>query len=131
MEYVGFLCLGLFVGCVAVLGFQQAQTNFTKGATAILAAALGGVAIGFVDKLIPVASSRDSIFMYPVGLFVAIPWIYMRTIVELWNEQKDTNGNVVQRRHPVMTILALIGMLVVNVLAMLLAFSPRFRKFIE
>jgi hypothetical protein len=36
MPYVGFLALGVFVGCVVVLGFKQAQNDFAKGGTAIL-----------------------------------------------------------------------------------------------
>jgi hypothetical protein len=66
MAYVGLLCLGIFVGSVAVLGFKQAENDFAKGGTAVLGAALGGVAITFLDRYMPIGNAPDAIFMYPI-----------------------------------------------------------------
>jgi drug/metabolite transporter (DMT)-like permease len=121
MSYVGFLALGVFVGCVAVLGFKQAQNDFAKGGTAILAAALGGVAIAFANQLGPVAKAPDSIFMYPIGLLVSVPWFYMPDILQLGS---DPNRKGLVR----LMYLAITGTVIVTMLAAGLAFIPPFRK---
>jgi drug/metabolite transporter (DMT)-like permease len=120
MAFVGFLALGIFVGCVAVLGFKQAENDFAKGGTAILAAALGGVAIAFADKLAPVAKAPDSIFMYPIGLLVAVPWFYMPEVLKLGD---DPNKKGLVR----LMYLAIIGTVLVTILATGLAFFPHLR----
>jgi drug/metabolite transporter (DMT)-like permease len=123
MAFAGFLCLGVFVGCVAVLGFKQAQNDFAKGGTAILAAALGGVAIAFADKLSPVAEDPESVFMYPIGLMVAVPWFYMPDILELG---KDSS----KKGYVVLMWLAISGTAVLSILAGLLALFVRFRRWL-
>jgi hypothetical protein len=113
MAYVGLLALGIFVGSVAVLGFKQAENDFAKGGTAILAAALAGVALTFLDKVTAVAKNPDSIFMYPIGLLVAVPWFYMPEVIKL--PQK------------ILMTLAIVGTVFVTALATSLAFIPPFR----
>jgi hypothetical protein len=134
VAYVGFLALGLFVGCVAVLGFKQAANDFAKGGTAILSAALGGVAIAYSDKLSPVSSDPRSIFMYPIGLLVAIPWFYMPNILEFGLGAGSSTGSVTtppSTRHRVLMGLAIIGTVLVTLLATLLAFVPAFRGWVD
>jgi len=121
MAFVGFLALGVFVGCVAVLGFKQAENDFAKGGTAILAAALGGVAIAFADKLTPVAKAPESIFMYPIGLLVAVPWFYMPEVLKLGDD--PSKKGLVRLMY-----LAIIGTVLVTILAAGLAFIPPFRE---
>jgi len=121
MAFVGFLALGVFVGCVAVLGFKQAENDFAKGGTAILAAALGGVAIAFADKLTPVTKAPDSIFMYPIGLLVAVPWFYMPEVLELGKD--PTKKGLVRLMY-----WAIVGTVLVTFLAAGLAFIPPFRQ---
>ena len=124
MAFVGFLALGVFVGCVAVLGFKQAENDFAKGGTAILAAALGGVAIAFADKLTPVTQSPKSIFMYPIGLLVAVPWFYMPDVLKL-GEDPSKKGLVR------LMYLAILGTVLVTVLAAGLAFIPSLRDALQ
>lgn len=113
MAYVGLLALGLFVGCVAVLGFKQAENDFAKGGTAIIAAALSGVALAFLDKIAPIATKPDSIFMYPIGLLISVPWFYMPEVLQLPNKH--------------LMIWAIIGTVFVTILGTSLAFIPPFR----
>jgi drug/metabolite transporter (DMT)-like permease len=124
MAYVGFLALGVFVGCVAVLGFKQAENDFAKGGTAILAAALGGVAIAFSDKLAAVVKAPESIFMYPIGLLVAVPWFYMPEVLKLGDD--SSKKGLVRLMY-----LAIAGTVLVTILAAGLAFIPPFRALLN
>ena len=92
MAYVGFLSLGIFEDCVAVLGFKQAENDFAKSGTTILAAALGGVTIAFTDKLWPVVKDDPNrIFMYLIGLLVAAPWFYVPEVLQPQNKKTEVS----------------------------------------
>ena len=119
MAFVGFLTLGVFVGCVAVLGFKQAENDFVKVGAAIFAAALGGTPIAFANKIYALTKAPDSIFMYPVGLLVAVPWFYMPNIISL-----GTN-------HPRLRNWAIAGTVLITGLAVALAFIPAFRAWVQ
>lgn len=81
MAYIGLFSLGLFVGCVVMLGFYQAQNNFLKPGVTILGAALSVVIIIFLDQLGGVATDHKSVFMYPMGLIITVPWCHMPSII--------------------------------------------------
>lgn len=118
MPYVGMLALGIFVGCVAVLGFKQAENDFAKGGTAILAASLGGIAVAFLGKLQLIATSNaDCIYMYPIGLLVAVPWFYMPEVINLTNKK--------------LMYWAIAGTVLVTLLATSLAFLPPVRMWVK
>lgn len=128
MAFVGLLALGLFVGCVAVLGFKQAQNDFAKGGTAILAATLGGVAVIFLDKLrLVVGINAECIFMYPIGLLIAVPWFYMPDVLKLGDEM----GPDKQYKGPLIMWLAITGTIVVTALGVCVAFVPEFRRWLD
>lgn len=133
MAFVGFLALGLFVGCVAVLGFKQAENDFAKGGTAILAAALGGVAIAYSDKLAAVATKPECVFMYSIGLLVAIPWFYMPDILDFGLGKGSVAGDAPPptMRHRILMSLAITGTVLVTLLATALAFVPEFRGWVD
>ena len=103
---------------------SKPENDFAKGGTAILGAALGGVAIAFADKLSPVKAAADSIFMYPIGLLVAVPWFYMPEVLKLGD---DPNKKGLVR----LMYLAIIGTVLITILATGLAFIPSLRALLR
>ncbi|HTV81022.1 MAG TPA: hypothetical protein VME18_00095 [Acidobacteriaceae bacterium] len=126
MAYVGLLALGLFVGSVAVLGFKQAQNDFVKGGPAILGAALSGVAMVFLERFLPKGTAADAVYMYPIGLLVAVPWFYLPEIIEF-----GVGSAEAQLRHRALMTLAIIGTVAITALAATLSFVPEFRQWIN
>ncbi len=117
MAYIGMFALGWFVGSVVTLGFTQAQNDFLKAGTTILGAALSGVAIAFLDKINAVGNARDSIFLYPVGLLIAVPWFYMPQILARPEKLIKWGGTV--------------GTVVCTIAAVLLALFPDVRRLVQ
>jgi hypothetical protein len=88
MAFVGMFALGIFVGGLVTLGFRNASTSvgdFLKVLSAVLTGTFGGAVIGFIDKYAAPGSAKIdpmSLFMYPVGLLVALLWLYAADILQ-------------------------------------------------
>jgi hypothetical protein len=88
MVYVGMYSLGIFGGGVATVGLKQAAsstTNYVTVTGALVAIAFGGAVLAFADKLKDLMGSHtDAFFMYPIGLLVALLWLYFP---EIWAQK--------------------------------------------
>lgn len=81
MDYLGLLALGGFVGAVVTYGlkFIDGFGSFAQAVTIILAAALSGTVVLFLDRF---AHKTSALGAYSVGLLVALMWAYATVAVE-------------------------------------------------
>ena len=126
MAFAGMFALGIFVGGVVTLGFKGAAAstdNFLKIMGAVLTATFSGAAVTFMDKIkIPEGVDKTdprSFFMYPIGLVVALLWLYFKD-VWAWGEG-----------HEILKWVGPGGIVAITLLAMFLALSERFRDWLE
>ncbi|MEO0344982.1 MAG: hypothetical protein AAF229_01885 [Pseudomonadota bacterium] len=90
MNYLGMFTLGGFVGGLLTLGIdkQKTLTEYTKLITTVLGAAFSGVVMGFIGYLGKLQIG-DAIFMYPVGLLLALLWFYSGVAMDNIRSDKD------------------------------------------
>ncbi len=117
MAYIGLFSLGLFVGCVLVLGSSRMRTNFLTPGVTSLGAMLSAVLIVFLDQIGGVATDHKSVFMYPIGLFVAMPWCHLPSIVA-W-------------KNPFARFGFILATAILTLAALALAFSPQVRGIVQ
>jgi hypothetical protein len=123
MAFAGMFALGIFVGGVVTLGLKQAPSsvdNFIKIMGAVLTATFSGSAVAFMDKYkVPATDPKDflSFFMYPVGLLVALLWLYFE---DVW---KQTN--------PLLSWGGVISIVVITLIATGIALVPKLRKLLD
>jgi hypothetical protein len=123
MAFVGMLAMGIFVGGVVTLGLRKAATtigDFLKMMTGVLTAAFGGVVVTFMDRFRPGGPSTGAIdsrsfFMYPVGLLIALLWLYFED-VWTWGQP-----------HPGLRWIGPAFIVLITILAAALALLPGFR----
>lgn len=78
LEYIGMFSMGAFVGGILNYGLAHIADNktFLKISTAILGAAFSGVVFVFLQFLLPEHANLEKyVFMYPVGLLLALLWL--------------------------------------------------------
>lgn len=77
--YLGTFCLGGFVGAVVTYGLHLIEnySSFAKAITTILSAALGGVALPFLQNF----DVGGAISGYCAGLLIALMWAYAGTAI--------------------------------------------------
>jgi hypothetical protein len=118
MDYLGMLCLGGFVGGIVTYGLHLIERfdTFARAVTTILAAALSGSVILFIDKF----NTGKALGAYCVGLLVALMWAF---------------GNValrnVQSKNPSLRILGwahIVGVVVVTLVVAALFLPSAFRE---
>jgi hypothetical protein len=96
--------LGIFVGGLVTLGFSNAASstdNFLKVLSAVLTGTFGGAVVAFMDKFNPPGAAAGggnppkvdgrSFFMYPLGLVVALLWLYFS---DVWNWGKKQGAGL-------------------------------------
>jgi hypothetical protein len=123
MAFAGMFALGIFVGGVVTLGLKQAPgsvDNFIKIMGAVLTATFSGTIVAFMDKY--KVSTDDpknfqSFFMYPIGLLVALLWLYFE---DVWHQT-----------NPLLSWGGAISIVLISILAAAIALSPRFRKLLD
>jgi hypothetical protein len=90
MEYLGMLCLGLFVGGFVCRGlnFVDNADKFRSIVTFVLASAFTSPVFGFAQYWINKEGTSDaanvsvlSLAMYPPGLLIAMLWYYCEVAV--------------------------------------------------
>lgn len=119
MDYLGLLCLGAFVGTIVTYGmhFITNWDSAAKAMTAILAAALSGASVAFLDHF---SKHTEAVGAYCVGLLIALTWLYAS--VALANIRSDL---------PSLRLLGwlhLAGVVVINLVAAALVLPPAFRQ---
>jgi hypothetical protein len=121
MAYLGMLCLGGFVGGLLVVGldFLTGLENWQKVVATIIAAAFGGAVFGFIQYL-GGTKPGDALFMYPVGLLLALLWYYGRYAIT--NIQSKNAASMFLGWGHLLVLLALSG------LALALVLFPAFRS---
>ena len=74
MSYLGLLSLGAFVGGLLITGIDQIRSlpDFRKVVTTILGAACSGGVLVFLES----KETGEALYMYPVGLLLALLWFY-------------------------------------------------------
>jgi hypothetical protein len=122
MAFAGMLALGIFVGGIVTLGLKLAgnsTADFIKIMGAVLTATFSGVVIEYMSKFSAIASDSkgaQSFFMYPIGLLVALLWLYFDAV---WKQE-----NSFVRYGGVFAIV------LITIVAALLALVPRVRTFV-
>ena len=119
MDYLGLFCLGAFVGAIVTYGlkFISGFGTFAQAVTLIMAAALSGTAILFVDKF---AGSIVALGAYTVGLLVAQVWAFAAVAME--NIKSD---------NPSLRLLGwvhVVGVITITLIAVALVLPPAFRE---
>ena len=117
MGYLGFLCLGAFVGGFLVLGlsYMTGLVQFQQLLATILSAAFGGAVFGFIQYL-GGSQVGESVYMYPVGLLLSLLWYYARYAGEiLINPHADRASKIYASAH-VAVLLFLSGLALALVL---------------
>lgn len=95
MSYVGMLCFGLFVGSMITLALNMLPSNFGavwKAVVAILGAVSSGAVFNFIKFLLDTGAPKDSVYAYPIGLFITIIW-YMGQYAIIWIQSPDATRN--------------------------------------
>ncbi|MGA7814530.1 hypothetical protein [Caballeronia sp.] len=118
MDFLGLFALGGFVGSIVTYGlrFVQGYDVFVRSITTILAAALSGTAIVFIDRF---SAHTSALGAYCVGLVIALMWAYSRIAVEHIGSDK-----------PEIRLLGwahIFGMVLSSVIAAALVLPPAFR----
>lgn len=120
MAFAGMFALGIFVGGVVTLGLKQAPSsvnNFIKIMGAVLTATFSGTIVAFMDKYKVAANdakSFESFFMYPIGLLVALLWLYFE---DVW-----------QQTNPLLSWGGVVSIVLITLLATGIALVPQLRK---
>jgi hypothetical protein len=118
MDYLGLLSLGGFVGAVVTYGlrFVEGFKVFTQAVATILAAALSGTAIAFLDRF---TEHTKALGAYSVGLVIALMWAYSKVAVDnLRSEHKSIR---------ILGVLHLAGMMLATGAALALVLPRAFR----
>ena len=119
MDYLGLLALGGFVGAIVTYGlkFIDGFSSFAQAITIILAAALSGTAIVFLDRF---TNKTSALGAYCVGLLVALMWAYARVAVD--NIKSDNSSlRLLGWAH-------IVGVVVVTAVAAALVLPSAFRE---
>lgn len=114
MEFVGMFAMGLFVGSVEVLGFKTVQNDFVKTSAAILSAVFGGVVLTFLKDLD--RENKESIYMYPVGLLIALPWFHIKEMIA--------------EPQPILQWGSIAGTVIATIFAIVLSLSSKARSWV-
>ncbi len=117
MDYLGFFALGGFVGGIVTYGLHSIKgyANFEKAIIIILAAALNGPVVLFIDKI----HSGQALSTYCVGLLIALMWAY--ATVALKNlRNKNPSLRQLGRLH-------IIGVVLATLISAALVIPPAFR----
>jgi hypothetical protein len=117
MAYIGLFSMGLFVGCVVMLGFSRRRDNFLAPGVTVLGATLAAVMIVFLDQIGGVAADHKSVFMYPIGLITAMPWCHIQSIFA-WKNRFARYG-------------CILGTTILTLAALALALSPQVRAAVQ
>lgn len=94
IEFTGMFCMGAFVRGVLNYGLSKIEddNSFSKIVTTIFGAAFSGVVFVFLELLIKndeATTSPKNIYMYPLGLIMALLWAQIpRTIENYLNSEK-------------------------------------------
>jgi hypothetical protein len=118
MAFAGMFALGVFVGGIVTLGlkFTSSYDAFIKVMGAVLAATLSGVAVGFMDKY-KGSAQPESFFMYPIGLLIALLWLYFPDV------ENQTN--------PLVKWGGMVSIVIVTIIASFLALGPACREWLR
>jgi hypothetical protein len=104
MAQLGMLALGAFIGGILCLGLPVTQSvgtdEFIKLAGFVITSALTGPVFTWVGKLGGIQQLGDALFVYPIGLFLAMLWFYVRlSISNLAAPETDIKVVVVSMLH--------------------------------
>ena len=119
VAFVGMLALGIFVGVVVTLGLKQAVNSpdsFIKIMGAVLTATFSGAVVAFMDKYKGPVEPK-SFFMYPIGLLVALLWLYFE---DVW---KQSNW--------FLSVGGVICIVLITLIAAAVALVPPLRKLLD
>jgi hypothetical protein len=119
VDYLGLFSLGAFVGAIVTYGlrFIDGFSSFAQAVTLILAAALSGTSIVFLDRF---ANKTPALGAYAVGLMVALMWAYAKVGVE----------NITSE-NPSLRVLGwahIVGVVIVSVAAAALVLPGAYRE---
>lgn len=83
LPYIGFLCLGGFIGGVLNYGIQYIDSldDFLKSINLIVGTAIAGSVLLFLQFLSKekfVKEDKNAIYAYPLGLLLALLWLQAR-----------------------------------------------------
>ncbi|MBC7783604.1 MAG: hypothetical protein H7144_07170 [Burkholderiales bacterium] len=93
MAYLGFYCLGAFIGILLTqaVNFINSQKSWASILGITLAAAFGGAVMLFIQILM--GKSSVEVFAYPVGLLVAYMWKYSGVAMTHIRAPNDLSAN--------------------------------------
>jgi hypothetical protein len=119
VDFLGLFSLGAFVGAIVTNGlrFIDGFGSFAQAVTLILAAALSGTSIVFLDRF---ANRTNALGAYAVGLMIALMWTYAKVGVD-----NISSGN------PSLRILGwahIIGVVIATIVAAALILPMAFRR---
>jgi len=91
IEFIGMFSMGAFVGGILNYGLREIEddSSFSKVVTTIFGAAFSGVVFVFLEFLINANATKsggngssEHIYMYPLGLIIALLWAQIPVSIE-------------------------------------------------
>jgi hypothetical protein len=120
VAYLGMLSLGGFVGALLTLGVNHIDgySTFAKLVATVLGGSFSGVVMQFVDKHLGGKKMGSARFIYPVGLLLALFWLYVPALVDL--ATSETTKWIGRS--------GIVGVVLATLVALLLVLPPAFKE---